>query len=293
MRTYRSKDPDIDVPTDLSLTELLHSSARFPVLPVDRIIAQDDVEHRTLTIGQLRSRAGRLAAGLSHHYQPEGQSRWAIILPNSVAYLEVVHAVLWLGGVFCPINHQLKAGEIAHALAVSKPEYAIVYSEIVGKVVEAIELARETHPDLKKPKLLTAIGPRLEGYRCLFADFEVSEQLPVPHYEDTRERLASIHLSSGTTGNPKGVGLSHYNYIANVLQMWAHDPEHWSPAERVVSYTPFVHIANSKSMFPELRPLKSINSLIGRRDVIDDLVSNRAIVSRALDRDGTHHHGDL
>src|ERR1700761_6538295 len=123
MRTYRSKDPDIDIPTNLSLTELLHSSARS--LPTDQAIAQDDVEHRTLTIGQLRSGAGRLAAGLCNYYNPKDQSRWAIILPNSVAYLEAVHAVLWLGGVFCPINHQLKVGEIAHALAVSKPDFAI------------------------------------------------------------------------------------------------------------------------------------------------------------------------
>src|ERR1700760_2171337 len=125
MRIYKSNDRDVGIPIDLNLTELLHTSARSPPLRVDHVIAQDDVEHRELTIGQLRSNAGRLAAGLVHHYKPEDQSRWAIILPNSVAYLEAVHAVIWLGGVFCPINHQLKAGEIAHALIVSKPKFAI------------------------------------------------------------------------------------------------------------------------------------------------------------------------
>ncbi|EXJ64805.1 hypothetical protein A1O7_01143 [Cladophialophora yegresii CBS 114405] len=245
MKTYKSKDPAIDIPTDLNLTELLLTSARSPALPADHVIAQDDAEYRALTISQLRSNAGCLAAGLAKQYRPEDQSRWGMILPNSVAYLEAVHAVLWLGGVFCPINHQLKVGEIAHALTVSKPAFLIVYSEVVQHVKDAVKLACQGCSSFKPPELLTAIGPPVKGCRSLFGDFMASKPLPVPHNTDTRKRLASIHLSSGTTGNPKGVGLSHYNYVANVLQMWAHDPEHWSPEERVVSYTPFVHIANT------------------------------------------------
>ena len=249
MRIYASKEPDIDIPTDLNLTELLHTSARLPALKNDHVIAQDDVESRSLTIDQLRSNAGRLAAGLRSYYMPDDQSRWAIILPNSVAYLEAVHAVLWLGGVFCPINHQLQIGEIAHALAVSKPAFVIAYSEVLGKVIEAVDVAAKSHSGFNKPEILTAIGSSPNPVPRLFADFTASEPFSIPHYADSTQRLASIHLSSGTTGNPKGVGLSHYNYVANVLQMWAHDPDHWSPAERVVSYTPFVHIANSKLMF--------------------------------------------
>ncbi|EXJ61278.1 uncharacterized protein A1O5_11835 [Cladophialophora psammophila CBS 110553] len=245
MKIYRSEDPDIAIPDDLNLTELLHSSARSPALQSGHVIAQDDVEDRTLTIGQLRSNAGKLATGLTQQYSPKDQSRWAVILPNSVAYIEAIHAVLWLGGVFCPINHQLKAGEIAHALTVSKPAFVIVYSKVLEKVIEAIELAKQNCPDLKDPEVLTALGSTTKGLRNLYADFISPEQLPIPHYRDTRKRLASIHLSSGTTGNPKGVGLSQYNYVANVLQMWAHDPDHWSPEEKIVSYTPFVHIANT------------------------------------------------
>lgn len=262
MRIYSSKDPDTNIPTDLNLTELLHASARTPALPDDHVIAQDDVEYRTLTIGQLRSNAGRIAAGLAQHYKPQDQSRWAIILPNSAAYLEAVQAVLWMGGVFCPINHQLKAAEIAHALAVSKPGFVIVCSEVVQKVVEAIKLAGSSASNFKQPEVLTAIGPPLPGFRNLHAGFMAPECLEVPHYRDTRKRLASIHLSSGTTGKPKGVQLTHYNYVANVLQMWAHDPEHWSQDERIVSYTPFVHIANSESIFLSYRAMNLKKSIL-------------------------------
>ncbi|KIX00132.1 uncharacterized protein Z518_10269 [Rhinocladiella mackenziei CBS 650.93] len=245
MRIYKSNDPDIHIPTDLNLTELLHTSARSPPFSSDHLIALDNLQTRSLALGQLRSTAGRLAAGLAHSFRPPDQARWALILPNSVTYVEAVHAVLWSGGVWCPINHQLKAGEIAHALRVSRPDFVIAYSEVVGKVDESVKIARQKSPDWRHPKVLTAIGSPAKGYPDLYADFLATESLPIPHYADTRKRLASIHLSSGTTGNPKGVGISHFNYVANVYQMFAHDPDQWSPKEKVVAFTPFVHIANT------------------------------------------------
>ena len=166
-------------------------------------LRRDKLEGRALTLGQLRDRAGRLAQGLTTRYRPRDQSRWAIILPNSVTILEAVHAVLWLGGVACPINHQLKAGEIAHAFSISKPEFVIAYSEIIDKVEEVISLARAKYVTaLKEPVVIMAIEQNKTGTQPypFLSSFIAAERLPVHHYADTRKRLASIHLSSGTTG---------------------------------------------------------------------------------------------
>lgn len=100
-----------------------------------------------LTISQLRSTAGKPAACSTQQFNRKDQGRWAVIQPKSIAYLEAVHAVLWLGSVVCPINHELKAGEIAHHLTVSGPEFVVAYSEVVGKVVEAIKSARRKRLD--------------------------------------------------------------------------------------------------------------------------------------------------
>ena len=237
------KEGSIEIPFDLNLTELLNNNARSPGLPDSHIIANDDIENRILTIGQLRDRAGRLADGLKQAYRPKDQSRWAVILPNSIALIESCHAVLWQGGIFCPINHLLTPHDMGHALATTRPEYLLVYAEIIDKVLEAVQLAKSLARTLPDPKIITTIGSS-PSYPSLNS-FLSSSSLPIPHYTDTRTRLASIHLSSGTTGASKGVGLTHYNYIANVLQMYTHDPDHWSPSEQVVSYTPFVHIANT------------------------------------------------
>jgi len=201
MRIYRSDSLDTPIPTNVNLTELLHRSARSPPLPDSHLIAKDDIEKRSLTIGQLRDTAGRLAQGLTWQYRPRDQSRWAIILPNSIAYIEAFHAVLWLGGVGCPINHQLKSAEIGHAFAVTKPDFVIAYSNVVGKVVEAVAIAKQSQPAWADPQIITAIGQNQDTrYPSLHLDFLAAERLPIPHHEDTAARLASIHLSSGTTG---------------------------------------------------------------------------------------------
>lgn len=93
--------------------------------------------------------------------------------------------------------------------------------------------------------MIVALGDNsTENYPSLHKAFASSQTLPVPHYEDTQNRLASIHTSSGTTGLPKGVSLSQLNYISNVYELWSHDPDHWTTNESVISITPFVHLAN-------------------------------------------------
>jgi acyl-CoA synthetase (AMP-forming)/AMP-acid ligase II len=213
MHIYRAKE-QLQIPVDTNLTELLHTSA-IKSLPDQHIIAVDDLEHRAISIGQLRDTAGRLAHGLKSGLNPQDQSRWAILLPNGVAFIEVVHAVLWLDGIFCPINPDLHAPEIGYALSVSKVDYAIVWSQIVPKVLEAFVSAKHINPAFREPKMIVALGS-VSGHLSLHKDFMSSQRLSISHHKDTRKRLASIHLSSGTTGKPKGVGLSHYNYISNV-----------------------------------------------------------------------------
>ncbi|KAF2821739.1 AMP-binding enzyme [Ophiobolus disseminans] len=244
MRVYKDDSRRIDIPTEQNLTELLHSNA-IP-LPPSHIIASDSLTNRSLTIGELRSRAGRIAHGLDKTYHPKEGDRWAVILPNCVEYIELFHALLWVGGVGCPINHALKPVEVAHALAVSMPQYIFAYSPSLPNILQGIEIAKKELPDKgipwTTPTVITVID-RKSNYAHAPDDFLSSETLPIPHYTDTTTRLASIHLSSGTTGAPKGVELTHYNFVSNVHQLYAHDPAQFHPSARIVAFTPFVHIA--------------------------------------------------
>ncbi|OIW23756.1 AMP-binding enzyme [Coniochaeta ligniaria NRRL 30616] len=243
MRIYKAET--ISIPRDQNLTELLHSAA-YPTLPESHLIAKDSLTNRSITIGELRERAGRIAKGLHDEFRPVDQARWAVVLPNSVEYLEIFQALLWTGGVGCPINYALKAAEIGHALAVSRPHFVVVYGPTMPTVLEAVEISvkelAEEGIKWQRPAIITMIS-RAAGYKHIPDDFYGAERLPVPHHNDTSKRLASIHLSSGTTGKPKGVELTHFNFVANCHQLVAHDPKQFGPASKTVAFTPWAHIA--------------------------------------------------
>ena len=234
----------ISIPQDQNLTELLHSTA-CPNLPDSHIICGDNLTNRSITIGELRDRSGKMAKGLYDQLRPHDQARWALILPNSVEFLEIVHAVLWTGGVFCPINHALKPAEIGHGLAVSQPDFVIAYGSIVPAVQEAITIAEKelqlAGVPWKRPEIVTMIT-RADGHKHVPEDFISPKSLAIPHFDDTSRRLASIHLSSGTTGKPKGVELTHYNFVSNCYQLRDQDPIAYSSKSRTVAFTPWVHI---------------------------------------------------
>jgi len=244
MRIY--KEQEIHIPKDLNLTELLHRSAGSTPILESHLIATDSLTNRSLTLGELRNRAGRIANGLNKALRPTEGARWALILPNCVEYIELFHAILWTGGVGCPINHALKVSELAHALSVSQPEFVFAYGEMIPNILEGIKLVRsmlsEKSIEWPAPTIITVIT-KIKEYQHAPDDFMDDEKLPIPHYSRTADHLASIHLSSGTTGQQKGIMLTHYNLVANCYQLYAHDPAQFHSNSRMVAFTPFVHIA--------------------------------------------------
>jgi acyl-CoA synthetase (AMP-forming)/AMP-acid ligase II len=246
MATHIYKSGTIDIPKDQNLTELLHTCA-YNTLPESHLIAKDSLTNRSITIGELRERAGRIARSLKSELDPIDQARWAVILPNSVEYLEVVHSIWWTGGVVCPMNWALKATEIGHGLVVARPHHIVAYGKISKVVEQAIDVAAK---HLKKegipwvrPNIITIIE-KVPGsaYKHIPDSFFGRCTLEIPHWRDTSTRLATIHLSSGTTGAPKGVELTHYNFVANCYQLVAHDRTQFNTSIRGVIYTPFAHI---------------------------------------------------
>lgn len=85
---------------------------------------------------------------------------------------------------------------------------------------------------------LTIMGSMEEGERYCWAEFTPKQ---------SRNTIATINYSSGTTGLPKGVCISHYNLIANVEQAvfmkYLHKPFNFKdrPAERWIGFLPLYH----------------------------------------------------
>ncbi|MFQ5894411.1 MAG: class I adenylate-forming enzyme family protein [Nitrospinota bacterium] len=141
--------------------------------------------------------------------------RMALFLPNSAEFEIAAFGCSKAGAVFTPLNPSYKEAEATHQLRDSGAKLLVAAGELIP-IVEAI---RKELPALRE---VIAVG----GERRGFPRFEewILAHPPDPPPEpplDAAEDLMALPYSSGTTGFPKGVMLTHRNLVANYHQFVA------------------------------------------------------------------------
>jgi len=206
---------------ELPLPELLRRAAeRFGDKAA--LIAADGT---TRTYRDLWSHARKVARFLQDNGIEKGD-RVGIFSPNLVDYAAVFYGALLAGATVTTLNPLYREREIEHQLGDAEAVALFAFSPMAAPV----EAARRNLPGLRHvwpidglPELL---GGASEGYR------------PVPI--NPREDVAVLPYSSGTTGLPKGVMLTHYNIAANVKQSLA--ARNLTPDMVSLCVLPFFHI---------------------------------------------------
>jgi fatty-acyl-CoA synthase len=171
--------------------------------------ASDDVAliagDRTSTYAELAGRVRRLANGLRTLGVAKGD-RVAWLGPNHPAFLESLFAAGLLGAALAPVNHRLDEAETRWILEDVKPRVLIQH---VATGATAVRGPGSRH---------IAVGGSLDGA----ADFEAlvagSPGHPIEQ-EVGLDDLCLLPHTSGTTGRPKGVMLTHGNITWNVLNV--------------------------------------------------------------------------
>ena len=134
---------------------------------------------------------------------------FGILSPNCPEYAIAFHAVATLGGIVTPINPLYTKHEIAHQLKDSGARFLATVPACAEKAVEAVK-----HGMIDELFVFgTALGAT--PFDTLLVDNGRAEQTPI----NPREDLIALPYSSGTTGLPKGVMLTHHNLVANIRQM--------------------------------------------------------------------------
>jgi fatty-acyl-CoA synthase len=158
-----------------------------------------------LTFSELDDRSRRLARGLVALGVAHGD-RVAVWSANSPDWIALQFAVARIGAVLVPVNPQLAPPEIAFVLRQSGAETLIAQREHLARAGEAI--------DVPHVVAIEHLGPFLAAGESV-TDAEIDARCAGTSPDDA----ATIQYTSGTTGFPKGVVLTHRNVIGNAFTM--------------------------------------------------------------------------
>lgn len=188
---------------------------------LDDTILIDALSGTTMTGRAFVEAVKRLAGGLTKAGFGVGHTI-GLMAPNMPEYCVIFHAVAWAGGTITTLNPSYTANEVTHQLGDSGAELLITVPEFL----DTAKAGAGTLP-------VIAIGT--SDYEALF-DAPLSAQIPV----DVDAHTAALPYSSGTTGLPKGVRLSHRNLVINVDQTLV--LSEFARGEIAVAFLPFFHI---------------------------------------------------
>ena len=224
MTHYETAASDLPLST-LSVTERVFDGLA-PRL--EDVVIIDGIDGRRFTAGDVIDHVKRLAGGLrAAGHVP--QKPIALMAPNSPEYCIIFHAVAWAGGTITTLNPTYTANEIRHQLRDSGAGLLITDPATLAVAKEALEELPEVR--------LCVIGSADD---CLSLSelygLAQEQQCPV----DLDRHSVVLPYSSGTTGLPKGVCLSHRNLSMNIDQT-AQGAE-FRAGETAAAFLPFFHI---------------------------------------------------
>src|SRR5260370_14825692 len=195
---FRGPEDRVEIP-DVALTPfLLRTVGSYG----DKAALIDAPSGRTLTYRGWADAVRKVAAGLSRRGLRKSDV-FAIYSPNLPEYAVAFHAVSLLGAIVTTINPAYTVHELSRQLADSGAKYLLTTPALLDKATQA---GREN-----AVREIFVIGDSFDA--LLTSDGEA------PAVEiDPSNDVVAMPYSSGTTGMPKGVMLTHRNLVANVVQ---------------------------------------------------------------------------
>jgi long-chain acyl-CoA synthetase len=188
---------------------------------------------RTLSFADLDAESNRLANGLSQLGLENGD-RLGLYLPNCPEFEIGFYATCKLGAVVCPLNSAYRERELTYQLNDSGASVLITHHRL-WPVVEA------ARPNLAHLRTVVLIGDdELPSNVVRYQDVVASQPADPPLVKVDPSQLAVLPYSSGTTGFPKGVMLTHRNLISNEVQYV--DVCRFRPDDSYIIYMPLPHI---------------------------------------------------
>ena len=209
-----------------TLTEVLEWHIQRHGDRVHIVLIEGDGGESTITYRQLGERAQAVAHGLVRRGLEPGE-RVAIMLPTSAAFFAAFFGVLHAGGVPTPIYPPARLSRIEEHL---RRQAGILRNARTAMLIAAPQASAVGR----------LLGLQVESLRSIETVEELAGGPPAaPSGAPHATSPALVQYTSGSTGDPKGVVLTHANLLANIRAMG--EAMDVGPADVFVSWLPLYH----------------------------------------------------
>jgi long-chain acyl-CoA synthetase len=267
LSAQRAESPPSAVPTGPpNLVGLLEESVRLHG-PSELFVEKKDGRWTPLTYAGLATQCDELRAGLARIGVKRGD-RVGIISGNRSEWAAVAYATYGLGAILVPMYETQLAKDWAFiardaGVAVLVVSTAAIAAQIAS---HAAQLPALTALVLLDGSAAPPPQLRHESFASLRA---LGKTAPVPALQPAPSDTACLMYTSGTTGDPKGVELSHDNVVSNVLGLRAVIP--LERHHRTLSFLPWAHALGHTV---ELHMLIACGASTGIAESVEQLVAN-------------------
>ncbi len=225
---FTSPYPDVEIPA-LSVYDYLFADISNDDL--DRAALIDPATGAETSYRALRAQIEALAGALAAREVAPG-TVVALLCPNIPAFATVFHGILRAGATITTLNSLYTAGEIEKQLQDAAAAWLITVSPLLPQAQAAAAAV-----GIDADHLIVLDGaPGHPNLGELLAEHREAPEVTF----DPATHLAVLPYSSGTTGVPKGVMLTHRNLVANVAQ--SRVVLDLTSTDRVLAVLPFFHI---------------------------------------------------
>ncbi|KXS98158.1 hypothetical protein AC579_9990 [Pseudocercospora musae] len=246
MVLWKSDHPDLDIPTSLTTWQWIFESKEFsPVVYSSKAklgYYENAVTKERLDYAQVKDLATKLSTALIHDYGSKGGDTVSILASNTIWYPIALWATIRGGGCINGASPAYNVDEMTHALKTAKTKFLFT---LPGSLETALAAAKNVG---MPPSHIFLLEGNKFGHKTIKQLIDLGSKTnphapySIPSGKTNREVCGYLNFSSGTTGLPKAVMLSHHNIIAQCHQLRQLQVVEPGDQYRILAVTPLFHI---------------------------------------------------
>ncbi|KAI8326106.1 acetyl-CoA synthetase-like protein [Martensiomyces pterosporus] len=215
---FKSIAPHTDVP-GCDMPTFYMEAARLNGAKPDGLAFYDITTKKSLTYGGLGSLYRQIASGLVNTLGTQKGDVIALFASNHVNYAAAFLGIISAGAVCCTVSSVFQASELEYQLKDCCASALFIGEKQVPVVAKAINegLVKIPSDHIIVMSDKPATDARFRSLASILSD-EPYAALLITDKKEASETMAVIVYSSGTTGLPKGVMLSHRNFVSYTVQ---------------------------------------------------------------------------